>query len=236
MRRCCPFIALILLLALAGCASKPPLYRHEAIASLERVRGEGESLLPAQYASMLEAYQKGESLLERDEADEAERYFQLALLKGNLLEVELAAEKERRAQAARLAEERRRAELERQAREEAERAAQARAQALAHELAQAQAQAQREAAELERRRAKAQREHVLVNSYTVRRGETLPLIASQPEVYGDRTLWPLIYRANRSQIRDPRHIWPGQVLRIPRNLGRDDIAEARRYSQERALH
>ena len=220
--------------ALTGCASKPPLYRHEAIASLERVRGEGETLLPAQYASMLEAYQKGESLLERDEADEAERYFELALLKGSLLEREIQAEKARREEAARLAEERRRVELERQAREEAERAAKAKAEALAQALILA--QAQREAAELERRRAKPQKEHLLVNSYTVRRGETLPLIASHPEVYGDRALWPLIYRANRSQIRDPRHIWPGQVLRIPRNLGRDDAAEARRYSQERALH
>jgi nucleoid-associated protein YgaU len=70
----------------------------------------------------------------------------------------------------------------------------------------------------------------------VTRGESLPFIASQPQVYGDRTLWPLIYRANRDQIRDPRHIWPGQVLRIPRNMGREDVAEARRYAQERGLH
>ena len=71
--------------------------------------------------------------------------------------------------------------------------------------------------------------------HTVKRGETLPQIAAQPDVYNDHTLWPLIYRANRDQIRDPRQIWPGQVLRIPRNIGRDDIAEARRYGQEKPL-
>lgn len=224
-------IALILLVTLTGCASRPPLFRHEAIAWLERVKGEGESLLPGQYASMLEAYQKGEALLERDEAEQAEQYFEMTVLKGSLLEREVAEEKARREEAARLAEEARRAEQERLAREEAERVAKAKAEALALELARKEA-----AAELERRKTRAQKEHVQVNAYTVRRGETLPFIASLPEVYGDRALWPLIYRANRAQIRDPRHIWPGQVLRIPRNLGRDDLAEARRYSQERSLH
>jgi nucleoid-associated protein YgaU len=67
------------------------------------------------------------------------------------------------------------------------------------------------------------------------RGETLPQIAAQSDVYNDLTVWPLLYRANRDQIRDPGHIWPGQVLRIPRNLSREEIAEARRYSQDKPL-
>jgi nucleoid-associated protein YgaU len=66
-------------------------------------------------------------------------------------------------------------------------------------------------------------------------GETLPLIAAQPEVYGDATLWPLLYRANRDQIRDPRHLWPGQVLRIPRTFSREDLTEARRFAQDKQL-
>ena len=56
----------------------------------------------------------------------------------------------------------------------------------------------------------------LPSTYTVRRGETLPQIAGRTEIYNDATLWPLIYRANRDQIRDPKQLWPGQVLTIPR--------------------
>jgi nucleoid-associated protein YgaU len=180
---------------------------------------------------MWEAFQIGESYLKEEEPEDAERYFYLTLLKGNLLEQEVRAEKARQEEAARLAEAQKKAELERRAQQEAEQEAERLAQAKAEALA------QKEAAEVVRKKAaKPPKEHALVSSYTVKRGESLPLIASQPEVYSDRNLWPLIYRANRDQIRDPRHIWPGQALRIPRNLGRDDISEARRYAQERPLH
>jgi nucleoid-associated protein YgaU len=79
------------------------------------------------------------------------------------------------------------------------------------------------------------REKSLPVYHTVMRGETLPQIAGEPEAYNDQTLWPLLYRANRDQIRDPGHIRPGQVLRIPRNVSREEIAEARRYGQEKPL-
>lgn len=224
------FIALILLWSLAACATQPPRYRSEAIATLERVkRAGGESLLPAEFRSVVEAYVTGESFLINEEPKDAERYFYLTLLKGALLEKAIQEEKARQKEAARLAEEQKKqAELERLAQKEAIRLAQAEAQALL----------QKETVEVERKKAKPQlqKEYALVISYTVKRGESLPLIASHPEVYSDRNLWPLIYRANRDQISDPRHIWPGQVLRIPRNLVRDDIAEAKRYSQERQLH
>jgi nucleoid-associated protein YgaU len=66
--------------------------------------------------------------------------------------------------------------------------------------------------------------------YTVRRGETLPQIAARSEIYNDASLWPLIYRANRDQIRNPTQLWPGQVLKIPRHFSRDEAIEAKRYS------
>ena len=222
------FIALLLLITAAACQAQPPRFRDEAIATLERVKQEGgERLRPVEYASTLQAFLKGDALLLAEEQEEADRYFHLTLLKAELLEQSVREEKARKlVEAARLAEEQKKAELERQARQEADRLARARAEA----------QAQKEAAEAERRKVKPQKEQVLVSSYTVKRGESLPLIASHPEVYADSNLWPLIYRANRDQIRDPRHIWPGQVLRVPRNLGRDDFAEAKRYAQERPLH
>jgi len=221
-------IALLLILTAAACATQPPQYRDEAIATLERLKLEGgERLRPAEYASAYQAFLKGDSLILSEEYREADRYFEMTLLKGELLERAVQQETERQqAEARRLAEEKRKAELELRAKNEAERLARARAEAAAR----------KEAVEVERRKAKPQKEPPQVNSYTVKRGESLPLIASHPQVFGDSALWPLIYRANRAQIRDPRHLWPGQVLRIPRNLGRDDMAEARRYAQERPLH
>lgn len=192
---------------------------------LERVkRGGAATLLPEEFASMQHTFETGDFLLKEKEQEDAERYFYLTLLKAELLEKELREEKSRQEEARLRAEEQRKAELARRAQEEALRLEQAKAEALVL----------KEAAELARKKTvRPPKERVLVLSHTVRRGESLPFIASQPEVYGDRNLWPLIYRANRDQIRDPRHIWPGQVLRIPRNAGRDDIAEARRYAQDR---
>lgn len=219
------FIAPLLLWSLAACAPKPLLYRDQAVNRLERVkRGGAATLLPEEFASMQHTFETGDFLLKEKEQEDAERYFYLTLLKAELLEKELREEKSRQEEARLRAEEQRKAELARRAQEEALRLEQAKAEALAL----------KEAAELARKKTvRPPKERVLVLSHTVRRGESLPFIASQPEVYGDRNLWPLIYRANRDQIRDPRHIWPGQVLRIPRNAGRDDIAEARRYAQDR---
>jgi nucleoid-associated protein YgaU len=214
--------------ALAACATAPPRFRNEALEVMQRVKSKGgESLLPAEFGSAMQAFRTGEALTKDEEDEEAEQYYYLALMKGTLLDKELHEEKARRKEAARRAEELKKAELQRRAQEELKRLAQAKAEAAAP----------KDAGEAARKKAKALKEHPLVSSYTVKRGESLPLIASQPEVYGDRNLWPLIYRANRDQISDPRHIWPGQVLRVPRNaLGREDLAEAKRYAQDKPLH
>jgi nucleoid-associated protein YgaU len=55
-------------------------------------------------------------------------------------------------------------------------------------------------------------------AYRVQAGETLWTIAARKEIYADALLWPLLYQANRDQIRDPRQIYPGQFLSIPRQL------------------
>jgi len=49
--------------------------------------------------------------------------------------------------------------------------------------------------------------------YTVVGGDTLSGIAQK--YYGDANRWPIIFEANRHQLQDPDHIFPGQVLRIP---------------------
>jgi nucleoid-associated protein YgaU len=49
--------------------------------------------------------------------------------------------------------------------------------------------------------------------YTVVAGDTLSGIAQK--YYSDASKWTRIFEANRHQIQDPNHIFPGQVLRIP---------------------
>ncbi len=66
-----------------------------------------------------------------------------------------------------------------------------------------------------------------ITEYTVGDGETLWTIASQKKIYGDSFLWPLLYRANRDQIKDPRQIYPGQELSVPRNYSVIEKEEAR---------
>lgn len=72
-------------------------------------------------------------------------------------------------------------------------------------------------------------------SHQVRAGENLYGIAAAKTTYSDGLLWPLIYKANRDQIKDPRQIYPGQQLIIPRDLSEQDYASARETARESGL-
>ena len=72
----------------------------------------------------------------------------------------------------------------------------------------------------------------LVNEYSVGEGETLWTISAQPQVYGEGLLWPLLYQANRDQIKDPRQIFPGQTLGIRRDMTSEEQEEARQRARE----
>ena len=52
-------------------------------------------------------------------------------------------------------------------------------------------------------------------SYTVVRGDCLWNIAKKKEHYGNGFAWPIIYKANRDQIKNPDLIYPKQVFKIP---------------------
>lgn len=69
-------------------------------------------------------------------------------------------------------------------------------------------------------------------SYIVGEGETLWTISAQPKVYNEGMLWPLLYQANRDQIKDPRQIFPGQVLSIRRDMTSEELDEARQKARE----
>ncbi|GAM09314.1 LysM domain/BON superfamily protein [Geobacter sp. OR-1] len=228
-----------LLLLVTGCSTPMPLWYTKAGQLVQTVRADGApTLSPSEYNNLAATFARAEELLLNDEVEEADNLFNLVILKGELLKENLASEKKRIA------------EVERLRQQELQQREQERLAALEHEkeirrkeaeelLARIAEQAKQDAEEEARRQAerqRAQKEHSLVASHTVKRGESLPLIAALPEVYNDSFLWPLIYRANRDQIRDPSNLWPGQTLRVPRNMSREDMQEARRYAQERRLH
>jgi nucleoid-associated protein YgaU len=52
--------------------------------------------------------------------------------------------------------------------------------------------------------------------YTVVKGDCLWNIAKKKEHYGNGFAWPVIYKANRDQIKDPDLIYPKQVFKVPK--------------------
>lgn len=69
-------------------------------------------------------------------------------------------------------------------------------------------------------------------NYTVSEGELLWSIAKRPDIYGDPLLWPILYQANRDQIKDPRKIYAGQILSIPRNISENEREDARNRAKK----
>ena len=68
------------------------------------------------------------------------------------------------------------------------------------------------------------------SAYTVRKGDKLRVIAGRREIYNDPYQWPLIYKANRDQIRNPHMLFTGQHLVIPRNITLEEVREARKQA------
>jgi hypothetical protein len=62
-----------------------------------------------------------------------------------------------------------------------------------------------------------------IDHYTVVKGDTLSKIAAKSEVYGDKTLWPLLYQSNFAQIKPGGLIYPGQVLTVGRAYSEAEI-------------
>ncbi len=68
-----------------------------------------------------------------------------------------------------------------------------------------------------------------VTEYTVKKGDSLWFVAKYKDIYDDDFLWPIIYEANKGQIKNPNRIYPGQKLIIPRDgFSMKDIKKARK--------
>lgn len=229
MGRSAAGIFLFTLLLLAACSPVAPTWRNRVAPLVEELeQRDAPRLFPQEYRNLLETFEHGDAIYHVKSDDTgADVYYRLAFQKAELLNSELRSLKQR------LAEEKR------------ERARQIAAQAEQDRLMREALVAEKRLREQDRLQAEASAKAALpphkkpvpkeppqqlIASYTVRRGETLPQIAGRTEIYNDSSLWPLIYRANRDQIRDPRRLWPGQVLSIPRHFSYDDVLGARRYS------
>lgn len=221
------FLLCCLIAVMAGCAGHNPVWQLKAQQGLLQLQQEqAETTFPEEFASISKLFQEGQQVL-TESGDEtlADQQFVLAYQKSELLKREVELNKQR------LKEEALQKEIEEQAiREEEARARMEAERKRQQELAEAQRKLQ---LENERKGAALSPPPPQPTVYTVRRGETLPQIAARPELYNDAALWPLIYRANRDQIRDPYQLWPGQVLKIPRNFSRDEALEARRQAHRR---
>ena len=62
--------------------------------------------------------------------------------------------------------------------------------------------------------------------HVVEKGDNLWNISKESDVYADPFQWPIIYKANRDQIKDPDLIYPNQKFEIPRNASSGEIADA----------
>lgn len=69
--------------------------------------------------------------------------------------------------------------------------------------------------------------------YLVERGDSLWRISGKSQIYGNPYQWPLIYKANASQIKDADLIYPGQGFSILRNYSQDEVDTAVRHARTR---
>lgn len=72
-----------------------------------------------------------------------------------------------------------------------------------------------------------------VDRYMVVRGDNLWDISGKYKIYGDPYQWPLIFKANASQIKDADLLYPGQGLRITRGNSSGAIDAAIRHARTR---
>lgn len=230
---CC---GLLLWLLLGGCQSVTPKFRDASQLALQNLDNQSlQAMLPVEYEDLRKTFVLGEIEFSRGDIDRADSYYALIPVKADMLEKRYLAELKKREEAERLLLERKRlAEKVLEDQKHALEKAKAEEKARLLDL-QKRAEAEKVEAKRKADRMKQEKEIQLVSRHTVKRGETLPQIAAQQEVYGDSSLWPLIYKANRAQISDPAILWPGQVLKIPRNAEKGDLLDARKFSTEKGL-
>ncbi|PLY00349.1 MAG: hypothetical protein C0622_09075 [Desulfuromonas sp.] len=160
---------------------------------------------------------------------ELARHYSLEALDITLQQKKLIAlEQQRQAEENRRAEELQRQQEQENLRRQVEEEQRRRAEAAARKALEEAQKAATEQKTVEQKLPEPPEQPKLVNEIEVKPGEDLAQIAARPDVYGDYLLWPLIYRANRDQIKDPKEIFAGQIFTIPRDKLEEDLTAARR--------
>lgn len=201
---------------MTSCVESAPTWRMKASTLIAELDGmQAGALFPVEYHNLMETFEHGEAIVHvKKNLQDADSFYLLAFQKGGILKSAIRKEEQRKAdeERKRVAEEivqKTEEALLQQAREAEERLHQ-------QEKLQAEEESRYQKKNDHTSYVKSSNNTQRQTSYTVRRGETLPQIAARAEIYNDASLWPLIYRANRDQIRDPKRLWPGQILTIPR--------------------
>lgn len=229
-------LLLTVIVLAAGCARPPVMELEDARSVVAHAYASGAArYAPGEYqlasSALLAAEQQvknGKYRKALNTLELARRYSSEALNITLEYKKQLAAEQQRLAEEKRLEELEREKELEQQRleklRKEAERKKQLAEQALSKKT-------QPVVVEKKAIPSKPQKPR-LVDQVVVQAGEDLATIAARADVYKDALLWPLIYKANRDQIKDPKEIFAGQVFVIPRDKNRDEIEDAREEARE----
>jgi len=75
-----------------------------------------------------------------------------------------------------------------------------------------------------------------LNHYLVQRHDCLWSIAGRSEIYGDSFQWPLIYKANRDEIKDPDLIYPKQDWRVNKGFSLEERNHARQMAMSTPVY
>ncbi|WP_321390655.1 DUF4398 domain-containing protein [uncultured Desulfuromusa sp.] len=229
------FVVAALVFIVSGCV-KPPLESLEGARDVvARAYAVGASqYAPGEYQLASSALQAAELQVENGEhrraartLDLARRYAQEALDLTIKRKQQLLAEQKKIEEEKRLLEVLKQREIERQALLELQREKKRKEEAAKS--------AAKKTAPVIKKTSPPKVEPVLVDTVEVQSGENLAEIAAREEVYGDALLWPLIYKANRDQIKDPKEIFSGQSFVIPRDKTRDEADAARQEARELGL-
>lgn len=230
----------------AGCA-QPPVGKLEdtrSIVAHAYASGAAE-YAPGEYQLASSALQAAEQQIKDGDYRRAQRTLELAKrYSAEALSLTIEIKKRLNQEQTRVAEEKRLEQLRRERQLELERQRQ-----IARELAIKKERERRERILKEAEEQKKKQQEVVakveekkpepvvpepVPEIEVQAGETLATIAGRPEVYDDPDLWPLIYKANRDQIKDPKEIFVGQNFVIPRDKTEEEKNTARQ--EARALN